>query len=533
MSGFLLYLKVLAILCLTLVVPIAAAGFVFLRAATHYLEATQANDRRVQSASTESQESAEREAIRHELSKICDRDAAIERTLMALSAGRVERDVANELDAELPQMARAYELNVVSVFAIDSPESHRFRSLAHAGARPTELRSLAENASASGDEGFIARIHGEDHLLQSCVANRAAARVLVVGGRPIVTLPDPESTELDAHSDHARRISQLRIGYLGVCAAAVAYAILFAWWVTRAMRRPLAEIEAATRRVARGELDSAIRSNFGGQADRTMGAFNRMTEELNRTQQRLLRAERIAAWRDIARRIAHEIKNPLLPIQMSIETMQKTYASRHPDFDEIFRESTSTILEEVDRLKLIVTEFSRFARMPKPNAEELDVREIVQHVVGMHASGAAAVTAVLPPTLRKVRADRDQLTQVLVNLVQNGMDAATSHHANTGSPAVVLVEVHDVPDRNAVQIVVTDNGPGIPLDARANVFEPYFTTKAHGTGLGLAIVHRIVSDHGGTIDIHDAKTGGAEIQITLTTEGPPQEAETSTTGVTL
>lgn len=525
MSGFLLYLRVFLVLLVTLVVPVGVVGFVLSREASAYLERTRAEQDANDASLGATNERVQREALRTEIGKLCDRDAAIERTLLSLSAGRVERDVANELDAELPQIARTFQFDVLSVFVLDAPDSRRLRSLAHTGPRPAALRSLAESAASAGDRGFIARLGDTDHRMQSCVANRAASRVLVVAGVSIAPTP-PRGTD-DRDLQVAEQQTVVGAIFLSVCGATLFYALLLALWITHSIRRPLVEIEAATKRVALGDLDSAIRSNFGGQADRTMGAFNRMTEELNRTQQRLLRAERIAAWRDIARRIAHEIKNPLLPIQMSIETMQKTYASRHPDFDEIFRESTSTILEEVDRLKNIVTEFSRFARMPKPKAEELDVREIVQHVVGMHAGGAAVVTSVLPPTLRNVRADRDQLTQVLVNLVQNAMDAASSHQAAAAAPASVEVEVRDLADQQAVQIVVTDNGPGIPADARANVFEPYFTTKAHGTGLGLAIVHRIVSDHGGTIDIDDAPGGGALVRVTLTLSGPPEEADSS------
>jgi signal transduction histidine kinase len=298
------------------------------------------------------------------------------------------------------------------------------------------------------------------------------------------------------------------------------------------MRRDTS-LEAAARRVGEGDLDVTL----GGNSP-TASAFNRMTRDLRDARAKLARAERIAAWRDIARRIAHEIKNPLTPIKMAMETVRKTHARRHPDFDEIFDESTKTVLEETARLENIVTEFSRFARMPRPKAESMDVREVAERVVAMHdlapanatvpesAKGARVELRVeTNATLPSVRADREQLTQVLVNLVQNASDAAREKQGESGGR--VIVSLADTA-YGGVRIVVSDNGPGIPADARDAVLEPYYTTKSHGTGLGLAIVDRIVSDHGGTLSIgDDAELGGAAITIELRREGPSEEPESS------
>src|SRR5690606_34863717 len=196
--------------------------------------------------------------------------------------------------------------------------------------------------------------------------------------------------------------------------------------------RPLKELESAATRVGSGELSTMITVRSRGDVGKVLHAFNGMTAKLQNAQARLIRAERIAAWRDIARRIAHEIKNPLMPIQTSIETMRKARARQHPDFDEIFEESTLTILEEVERLKRIVTEFSRFARLPRPRPSELAMDELVQHVVGLHAGGDVLVTMEVEDELPLVRADREQLTQVLVNLVQNASDAARARWGSSG-----------------------------------------------------------------------------------------------------
>ncbi|MBZ0119440.1 MAG: HAMP domain-containing protein, partial [Sandaracinaceae bacterium] len=305
--------------------------------------------------------------------------------------------------------------------------------------------------------------------------------------------------------------------------ATFAIALLVGVLLSVAISRPLAELQSAASRVASGDMSSMITVRRHDEVGRALGAFNHMTEQLRHARARLIRAERIAAWRDIARRIAHEIKNPLMPIQTSIETMRKTHARKHPDFDEIFEESTATILEEVERLKRIVTEFSNFARLPRPQPAPLQVEDVVHHVVGLHSSGDIAVGVEQRGELPVIRADREQLTQVLVNLVQNAADAARARHGSHGGRVLVQLS----PCEEGVRIAVVDNGVGVPLDERERIFEPYYTTKATGTGLGLAIVHRILSDHGGSIDVEDGLDGGAAFVVTLAETGPPTEVEGS------
>lgn len=244
-------------------------------------------------------------------------------------------------------------------------------------------------------------------------------------------------------------------------------------------------------------------------------------DELERTQRRLLRAERIAAWRDIAQRIAHEIKNPLQPIRMSIETLQRTRAQNHPDFDAIFDETTDTILEETKRLERIVSEFSRFARLPRPRPAELDLREVVESVVHLLRDDRFTITIAQAETPPVVRADREQITQVVMNLVQNAKDARPA-----GRGAIVLHFEALVAER-AVALTCEDDGPGVPPDVAPHVFEPYFTTKSTGSGLGLAIAHRIAVDHHGALELLPTQRG-ATFRLVLPLEGPPFDATAST-----
>ena len=329
------------------------------------------------------------------------------------------------------------------------------------------------------------------------------------------------------------RVLHRAFAWAPVISALVSALAVFLALRPRAPAVALDTLEAAAERIGRGDLEVTL-SPQGGAADGTYTAFNRMTRDLKDARARLVRAERVAAWRDVARRIAHEIKNPLTPIRMAIETLRKAKQRQHPDLDDIFEESTVAVLEEVARMERIVTEFSRFARMPRPSATSIEVPSVAEHVVQVHALPAevthpegdrpADVKLEIEGDIGAVRADREQLIQVLTNLVQNAIDAA-----RTKRPDHPRVLVRVVPGQDgAVRIEVHDNGPGIHRDEAAQVLEPYYTTKEKGTGLGLAIVDRIVADHAGRLEIGDSETlGGACVSVILRREGPPEEATSS------
>lgn len=516
---------------------------------------------------------------RRAIERLCEADFVIDRLLLDLAAGRFGPARQDETVAMLPPLMRSLNLDVLEIVdARGGVERGRVLASAHFPGRTGAVDpDLLRDAARGGRRPFVRDVrvrregqtHEERALLTTCTADRYGVRVVVVGGRfldrasleallgdlsPVhLVLADPrgeapgaaptygERREVhvfrDARGEPAARLiaaiderplrenlARLDRGFLVAGGMAFGGALLLGTILALTLARPLRQLESAARRVAGGDLESTIDVRHGGEVGRALSAFNRMTHELRATRERLLRAERIAAWRDIARRIAHEIKNPLSPIQVSIETMRKTYAKKHPDFDEIFEESTTTILEEVERLKRIVTEFSNFARLPRPRPTDLDVRDVVDHVASLHLGGTVAVRVDAPDDLPPIRADREQITQVLVNLVQNAVDAAKSGHGASGGQ--VRVVVRNAPGGGVV-VSVQDDGPGIPSDQRSRVFEPYFTTKAGGTGLGLAIVHRIVDDHGGRVEVDDSPLGGAEFRVHLTADGPPPEADVS------
>ncbi len=283
----------------------------------------------------------------------------------------------------------------------------------------------------------------------------------------------------------------------------------------RRITKPLQEVVDGASRVAAGDLDVRLDVRSKDEMGQLMGAFNQRISELKDAREKLVAAERVAAWREIARRIAHEIKNPLFPIQTSIETLQRVYRKKHPDLDEIFNESTATILEEVERLKNIVGEFSRFARLPKPQPQLLDVAELLGSITGLYGDEQVPVQLKVQQDLPPVMADRDQLTQVLVNLLQNARDALAGHQ----DPCLTL-EART--EGGWLVLLVSDNGPGFDEELAARIFTPYFTTKEKkgGTGLGLAITHRVITDHGGQIEAKSTPGEGAVFTVKLPLDKP-------------
>ncbi len=228
-----------------------------------------------------------------------------------------------------------------------------------------------------------------------------------------------------------------------------------------------------------------------------------------------VRAQRMAAWREVARRIAHEIKNPLTPIQLSAQRMRRRFRDRFGDNAEdarVFDECVDTITSHVDGLKLLVNEFSQFARLPTAKPKPDDLNHLVQEAVSAYAgSEGVAFQAELDASLPQLEFDREQLRRVLTNLLDNARAAVT----DCGRPGEVVVRtVYDAPLQTA-RLEVADNGIGIRPEDRRRVFEPYYSTKPHGTGLGLAIASRIVADHHGYLRIHPSRPHGTRFIIEL------------------
>ncbi|MCC6624044.1 MAG: HAMP domain-containing protein [Deltaproteobacteria bacterium] len=320
-----------------------------------------------------------------------------------------------------------------------------------------------------------------------------------------------------------------------------AAALLIGLFLARRLTRPLEALAAAATDVAGGARDKRVPvPRARDEVRRLTEAFNQMTEDLVASEEKLRQTERVAAWREIARRIAHEIKNPLSPIQMSIETLKKVWERRHPEFEAIFQESTATILEEVQRMKRIVTEFSDFARMPAPRPHPTELVELVTQVTNLAKETAPPGTEVevIGRAPETARVDPDQIRQAVLNLVKNALEALASKPPKDGETRQLEVRVEpdgasatgpDGPGAagasERVRIVVTDNGPGMSPETKQRLFTPYFTTKSQGTGLGLAMVQRIVGEHEGTIRVDSEVGMGTRFVVRLPRAGPSAAPE--------
>jgi nitrogen fixation/metabolism regulation signal transduction histidine kinase len=235
---------------------------------------------------------------------------------------------------------------------------------------------------------------------------------------------------------------------------------------------------------------------------RLVDGFNRMSSELAASKHELVRTARLAAWEEVARRLAHEIKNPLTPITLSIHRLRRR-TTADPVADECF----ATILAETAHLERLANEFAQFARLPKPELRPVDAAIIVRQVLELSAVHPGVEVGAELDDMPRVSADGDQLRQVCTNVVKNAIEAM---------PAGGRLHVHwEALEGDRVALLFDDEGPGLEVHSLPRVFEPTFTTKASGTGLGLAIVKRIVEDHGGSIRIENRAGGGARVRVEL------------------
>jgi nitrogen fixation/metabolism regulation signal transduction histidine kinase len=307
----------------------------------------------------------------------------------------------------------------------------------------------------------------------------------------------------------ARRVER---STLAAGAAALLAALLTAVLLASGIARPVRELADAARRLASGERADTSLITSRGELGELAAAFSALGADLEASRARLVQAERVAAWREMARRLAHELKNPLFPIQLSLETLRRA-ADAPPGragrpFQELFRETSDTMLEALGSLRRVVDEFSEFARLPRPRFEPTDLNELARQVLALYRprAGKVRVEERLDPELPSVPADRDLIARALGNLVANALDAM---------PAGGTLTLRSRAEAGHARLEVEDSGPGIADDDRKRLFTPYYTTRPGGTGLGLAIVQGIAADHQGRVELRSEPGRGATFTIVL------------------
>ncbi|MDP9338264.1 MAG: ATP-binding protein [Acidobacteriota bacterium] len=307
-----------------------------------------------------------------------------------------------------------------------------------------------------------------------------------------------------------RRI-KLIAGAVG--AGALLIGLLMTWWFSARITRPVEHLAVAARDVASGRWDARIDVRTYDEVGQLGTAFNDMTRTLGVQKERLLQTERVAAWRELARRLAHELRNPLFPLQITVENLQRARQLDHEQFMEVFTESTATLKAELANLNSIVGRFSDFSKMPAPKFERVNVNDSLRDALRLFdarfnevGKPAIARDLFMKEDLPEIDADPEMLHRAFQNLLLNALDAMP-----TGGTLTLRTWDRD----EKVGIEILDTGIGLSSEESARLFTPYFTTKPQGTGLGLAIVQSVVSDHHGTIAISSEEGRGTTIRIQL------------------
>jgi two-component system nitrogen regulation sensor histidine kinase NtrY len=316
-----------------------------------------------------------------------------------------------------------------------------------------------------------------------------------------------------------------RIGWIAasVGAGALLIALLLIWWFSARITHPVEELAVAAREVASGRWDARIDVRTYDEVGQLATAFNDMTRTLGVQKERLLQTERVAAWRELARRLAHELRNPLFPLQITVENLQRARQLDHEQFMEVFTESTATLKTELANLNSIVARFSDFSKMPAPRFERINLNETLHEVLRLFDAqfnevGKPAITRelFLKEGLPEIDGDPELLHRAFQNVVLNALDAMPAG-------GTLTLRTSDLDGK--IRVEIADTGNGLTAVESARLFTPYYTTKPQGTGLGLAIVQSVVSDHHGTVSISSEEGRGTTIRIDL----PQRQSERTET----
>ena len=312
----------------------------------------------------------------------------------------------------------------------------------------------------------------------------------------------------------AALVSRIRWSGIAFGSVAIALGFMLAFVISARVTRPVEQLAGAARAVADGDWDVRVDDlRTTGEVKVLADAFETMTRQLVDHRDRLVQAERVAAWRELARRLAHELKNPLFPLRITIDNLRRAKSLPPGEFDEVFDESLTTLQTGLGNLNTVIGRFSDFARMPAPEFAQVSVNEIVEQSASLFRAQLASpghppvtLTLDLDPSLGTIRGDGEQLRRVVQNLLLNGIDAM---------PQGGALRIVTRRDGTVVHIDVADTGQGLSEEERRRLFTPYYTTKQHGTGLGLAIVQSVVADHAGKIWVDSEPGRGATFHIEL------------------
>ena len=289
----------------------------------------------------------------------------------------------------------------------------------------------------------------------------------------------------------------------------LAAAPLIGWLFARQVTRRVARLHDAARRVGAGDLQVRVAPKGKDELDELGRAFDGMVAELGQARSRLEYLQKVSAWQEVARRLAHEIKNPLTPIQLAVQQLASKYHGDDASYRQLLDTASEILREEITGLRRLVDDFSAFAKLPKVEPAAIDMNLLLAEILRLQPEWQTVVRVVANPVPVYAMCDRTLFRRVIANLVENAMQAAQG----SGKTPEILIQAEPRGPRAA--IVVDDNGPGVPESDRQHIFDPYVTHREGGTGLGLAIVRKIVIDHGGDVTVGQGSLGGARFTVEL------------------
>ena len=442
---------------------------------------------------------------REYMARVILEDIESEATRLATTASRVFQDLRafvgqQAVDDDIIVWLSRVVAQDVNIFDDTVLLASSERNLFASGLLPTRTPGDVYRAILlEGRPSFVGRERAGDfeYLI-------AATPVQLEGREAVLTIPlASRQQETEAQIDELDRRVLLAAVLFMMLGAGIGY------YMAERIADPVNRLMRATRRIARGDLDARVLATSSDELRRLVDAFNQMADDLQRQRRELERTNRLAAWADMARQVAHDIKNPLTPIQLNAEHLRRVHVDQGRPLGTVLDDCVANILGQVRLLRQIAAEFSSFASVPEPRPLDTNLQDLVNEVVEPYRAGLAGrvVIATHIPPLPMVCIDRMLIGRALTNIIENAL------HAMPGG-GTLTIDAALAPHKR-VQLRVTDTGVGMDTDSMAKIFEPYFSTKAIGTGLGLTIAKRNVEANGGTISVASERGKGTSVTMAV------------------